>query len=104
MMLTYQGKGVYGAVAIGKISVFKRQDVQVRREKIEDTEGELKRLEAAKAAAIEQLRQLKRNVLKSRRKKSCCKSSRARKISLLMAERSTSMPISEVLTILVQCF
>ena len=32
-MLKYQGKGVYGAVAVGKISVFKRQDVQVRREK-----------------------------------------------------------------------
>ena len=30
-MLKYQGKGVYGAVAVGKISVFKRQDVQVRR-------------------------------------------------------------------------
>ena len=63
-MLTYQGKGVYGAVAIGKISVFKRQDVQVRREKIEDTEGELKRLEAAKAAAIEQLGEIYEKALK----------------------------------------
>lgn len=63
-MLTYQGKGVYGAVAIGKISVFKRQDVQVRREKIEDTEGELKRLEVAKAAAIEQLGEIYEKALK----------------------------------------
>lgn len=63
-MLTYQGKGVYGAVAVGKISVFKRQDVQVRREKTEDTEGELKRLEAAKAAAIEQLGEIYEKALK----------------------------------------
>ena len=33
-MTTYKGKGVYGAVAVGKISVFKRQDVQVKREKV----------------------------------------------------------------------
>ena len=57
-MLQYQGKGVYGAVAVGKISVFKRQDMQVRREKIEDTEGELKRLEEAKTAAIAQLQEI----------------------------------------------
>lgn len=32
-MIRFQGKGVYGAVASGKISVFKRQDIQVKREK-----------------------------------------------------------------------
>lgn len=63
-MLTYQGKGVYGAVAVGKISVFKRQDVQVRREKIEDTEYELKRLEKAKAAAIGQLSEIYEKALR----------------------------------------
>ncbi len=63
-MLTYQGKGVYGAVALGKISVFKRQAVQVRREKIEDTDSELKRLEAAKEAAIAQLSEIYEKALK----------------------------------------
>ena len=63
-MLKYQGKGVYGAVAVGKISVFKRQDMQVRREKIEDTEGELKRLEEAKAAAIAQLQEIYEKALR----------------------------------------
>ena len=63
-MLKYQGKGVYGAVAVGKISVFKRQDMQVRREKIEDTEVELKRLEEAKAAAIAQLQEIYEKALR----------------------------------------
>ena len=63
-MLKYQGKGVYGAVAVGKISVFKRQDVQVRREKTEDTASELKRLENAKAAAIEQLQEIYEKALR----------------------------------------
>ena len=54
-MTTYKGKGVYSAVAVGKISVFKRQDVQVKRIKVENADNELKRLEDAKAAAITQL-------------------------------------------------
>lgn len=63
-MLKYQGKGVYGAVAVGKISVFKRQDVQVRRKKIEDTELEMKRLEDAKADAIAQLQEIYEKALR----------------------------------------
>ena len=30
-MAVYQGKGVYGAVAIGKVYVFGRQEAEVRR-------------------------------------------------------------------------
>ena len=30
-MITYNGKGVYGAIAIGHISVYKRQDAAVTR-------------------------------------------------------------------------
>lgn len=63
-MTTYKGKGVYGAVAVGKISVFKRQDVQVKREKVENTYNELKRLEDAKAAAITQLGEIYEKALK----------------------------------------
>ncbi|MGN0592432.1 MAG: phosphoenolpyruvate--protein phosphotransferase [Ruminococcus sp.] len=63
-MVKYQGKGVYGAIAIGRISVFKRQDVQVKRIKIEDTAGELARLEAAKEKATAQLQGIYEKALK----------------------------------------
>ncbi len=63
-MIKYQGKGVYGAVAYGRISVFKRKDVSVKREKIEDTAAELEKLENAKKAAIEQLRAIYEKALK----------------------------------------
>ena len=57
-MKKYTGKGVYGAVAIGKISIFKRQEVSVKRERIEDTEAQKQRVEAAKALATEQLQEI----------------------------------------------
>ena len=54
-MKVFKGKGVYGAVAVGRAQVFKRQEAQVRRIRVDDTAAELERLEAAKAMAIEQL-------------------------------------------------
>ncbi len=63
-MVKYQGKGVYGAVAYGRISVFKRKDVSVKREKTENTAAELERLERAKTTAIEQLRTIYEKALK----------------------------------------
>ena len=57
-MKTFHGTGVYGAIAIGSASIFKRQDKGVRREKIDDVEGELKRVEAAKEKAIAQLSEI----------------------------------------------
>lgn len=57
-MKKYTGKGVYGAVAIGKISIFKRQEVSVKRERIEDTEAQKQRVEEAKAQAKAQLREI----------------------------------------------
>ena len=39
-MTKYTGKGVYGAVAMGKISVFKKQDTAIKRIHTEDSEGE----------------------------------------------------------------
>lgn len=63
-MTAYKGKGVYGAVAVGRISVFKRQDIQVKREKTEDTQAELNRLEAAKTKAARQLSELYDKALK----------------------------------------
>ncbi len=57
-MKTFHGTGVYGAIAIGSASIFKRQDKGVRREKIDDVAGELKRVEAAKEKAIAQLSEI----------------------------------------------
>lgn len=57
-MKQYQGKSVYGAVAIGKISVFRRQEVSVKRVHTEDTPGEIKRVEQAKARAAQQLQEI----------------------------------------------
>lgn len=54
-MKKFHGKGVYGAVAIGKVSLFRRQDMQVRRLRVEDTAAEIERVERAKAKATEQL-------------------------------------------------
>lgn len=54
-MTEFKGKGVYGAVAVGKISVFTRAEIAVRREHIEDCEAEKKRVESAKEKALAQL-------------------------------------------------
>lgn len=63
-MLKLNGKGVYGAVATGKISVFKRQEAQVRRIHVEDTVAELARVDAAKKKASEQLSAIYEKALK----------------------------------------
>ncbi len=54
-MIKFKGKGVYGAIAIGKLSVFKRRDVQVKRIKTENAEAEILRFEEAKKKAVAQL-------------------------------------------------
>lgn len=54
-MRKFKGKGVYGAVAAGIVSVFKRNDVQVKRIKTDNAEAEIARLEAAKEKAYAQL-------------------------------------------------
>ncbi len=63
-MTKFTGKGVYGAVAVGKISVFKRQDIQVKRIRIEDTQAEIARFEAAKEKTISQLKDIYNMALK----------------------------------------
>ena len=63
-MITYNGKGVYSAVAIGRISIYKRQDATVARIEITDKEAELKRVEEAKAKATEQLQAIYDKALK----------------------------------------
>ncbi len=63
-MTEFTGKGVYGATAIGRISVFRRQDIAVKRVRITDTEKELARLEAAKEKAVAQLGEIYEKALK----------------------------------------
>lgn len=63
-MKKYQGKGVYGAVAIGKISLFKKTDTEVKRVHTEDIEGEKKRYEEAKSLAMQQLQEIYDKALK----------------------------------------
>ena len=57
-MITLQGKGVFGGVAIGKISFYKRTGGQIQRQKIDNPAAEIARFEEAKAKAIEQLDEL----------------------------------------------
>ena len=63
-MKKFQGKGVYGAVALGKISIFKKADAEVKRVHIVDTENEKTRFEQAKSLAVEQLQEIYDKALK----------------------------------------
>lgn len=63
-MKKYVGKGVYGAVAAGKISLFQKQETTVKRIHIEDTEHEITRLAQAKESAIGQLSEIYEKALK----------------------------------------
>ena len=38
-MTIFKGKGVYGAIALGKISVFKRKEASVKRTHVDDIEA-----------------------------------------------------------------
>jgi len=49
------GKSAGGGIAIGRMYVLKRCDISVRREKTDDIEAEIARLEAAKQTAVEEL-------------------------------------------------
>lgn len=59
-----QGKAIFGGIAIGPISFFAKEQKQVKRTKVEDTEVEIARYEAALATAIEQLGALYEKALK----------------------------------------
>ncbi len=63
-MTTFKGKGVYGAIAVGKASVFKHREETVERIRIDDTVSERKRLARAKEIALTQLELIYQNALK----------------------------------------
>jgi phosphotransferase system enzyme I (PtsI) len=57
-MQCFQGKSVYKGIAMGPIVVLKKNDYQVKRIRIEDTEAEVKRMDEALKASQEQLQKL----------------------------------------------
>lgn len=63
-MKKFHGKGVYGAVAIGKISLFKKADAEVKRIHTVNTDDERARFEQAKALAVKQLQEIYGKALK----------------------------------------
>jgi len=60
----YQGKSVFGGVAIGRIHVFSKGQQQVKRIKVQDTEAEKKRYREAVQTAITELQGLYDKALK----------------------------------------
>lgn len=53
-----KGKSIFNGIAIGRILFYSQNQQQVKRNKVDDVEAELKRYENAKAKAIEQLQEL----------------------------------------------
>ncbi len=63
-MQVYNGKSVFGGVAIGKISVYQKKEQQVKRVKTDNPDQEMARYESAKAEGIRQLQGLYDKALK----------------------------------------
>ena len=57
-MKKYEGKSVFGGIAVGKVLVYKKGEQQVKRWRVSDVKAEIQRFEDAKMAAVEQLKQL----------------------------------------------
>ncbi|MDR2446597.1 MAG: phosphoenolpyruvate--protein phosphotransferase [Treponema sp.] len=57
-MITLQGKGVSAGIARGRLSFLKRTSLSVAKRPIDDVEQEIKRFQAARATAAEQLDEL----------------------------------------------
>ena len=57
-MLKFSGKSVFKGIAMGKVVVLKKNDSPVKRDKIEDADAEMARVQTALAQAKEQLGRL----------------------------------------------
>ena len=64
VMQTYRGKSVFGGVAVGKICVYQKGEQTVKRTKIENTEQEKARFNAAVQESIRQLGELYEKAVK----------------------------------------
>ena len=58
MMITLEGKSVFGGIAIGKIQFYKRNEITIKRTRVEDVEAEVERFQNAKAKTLELLKGL----------------------------------------------
>ena len=63
-MTEFKGKSVFSGIAIGKIAILKKDNQSVKRTHVEDTAGEIARVDAAKEKAIEQLKALYEKAVK----------------------------------------
>ncbi len=63
-MKAYTGKSVFGGIAIGKISVYKKNEHLIKRMKIHDADAEMERYKTARSEAILQLQGLYDKALK----------------------------------------
>ncbi len=57
-MQIFEGKSVFGGIAMGRIHVYKKDEQQVKRRKIEDEEAEVSRYQSARDEAMSQLQEL----------------------------------------------
>ena len=58
MMITLEGKSVFGGGTIGKIQFYKRNEITIKRTRVEDVEAEVERFQNAKAKTLELLKGL----------------------------------------------
>ena len=63
-MKVYEGKSVYNGIAIGRIRLFSKDERQVKRVRVNDTDAELARYEEARKKSIEELAALYDKALK----------------------------------------
>ena len=63
-MEIYQGKSVFGGIAIGKICVYQKEEQQVKRSKVDNVDQEIGRFHDAKDLAAAQLKQLYEKAVK----------------------------------------
>ncbi|MBQ7707395.1 MAG: phosphoenolpyruvate--protein phosphotransferase [Lachnospiraceae bacterium] len=63
-MVIYEGKAVFEGIAIGKISVYAKNEQSVKRVKVEDTDAEIKRYEKAREKSIDELKALYEKAVK----------------------------------------
>ncbi|MFA9463677.1 MAG: phosphoenolpyruvate--protein phosphotransferase [Velocimicrobium sp.] len=62
-METFKGNSVYGGIAIGTLKIFKKSEMKIERIHIGNANSEIKRFEAAKEKALNQLKDLYKKAL-----------------------------------------
>lgn len=58
MMITLEGKSVFGGVAIGKIQFYKRNEITIKRTRVEDVEAEVELLSECKSKDVRTVKRI----------------------------------------------